>query len=115
MIFPTDAFRVRRISETQRIVEAFGELDLSSAPRLEELLLVLGAAPVTELALDLGGVSLVDAYAMRCIQRATRKLAERGCALVIAGVRPRVRHVMELVAFDRDVTIQAGPALAEPA
>lgn len=115
MIFSTDAFRVRRISDASRIIEAFGELDLSSAPRLEELLLVLGNPPVTHLELDLSGVSLVDAFAMRCILRASRKLAERGCSLVVCGIRPRVRRVMEIVAFDREVTLAAPSPLAEPA
>lgn len=104
-LFPSETLRIRRTSETSRVVEAYGELDLSTGPRLEDILCTIGGNGVTDLALDLSAVRLVDAYAMRCIQRATRKLAGRGCAVRISAVRPQVRAVLALVGFDQVVPI----------
>jgi anti-sigma B factor antagonist len=105
-LFPSDTLRIRRTSETSRVVEAYGELDIATAPRLEETLVTIGNPPVREVDLDLSAVSLVDAYAMRCIQRAARKLAARGCSLRITAVQPRVRAVLALVGFDRVVPVE---------
>ena len=104
-LFPSDTLRIRRTSETRRVVEAYGELDLSTGPRLEDILCTVGGGPVTALDLDLSAVRLVDAYAMRCIQRAARKLAARGCTLRISAVRPQVRAVLGLVGFEQAVPI----------
>ena len=106
-LFPSDTLRIRRTSETSRVVEAYGELDLSTGPRLEDILCTVGGGVVTDLDLDLSAVRLVDAYAMRCIQRAARKLASRGCTLRISAVRPQVRAVLALVGFEQVVPIAA--------
>lgn len=111
--FPPDAFRVRRRGERSRVVQAFSELDLANAPQLEELLLTIGTPPVEEIELDLSEVDLVDAYALRCIQRAARRLAERSCRLIIGTVRPQVGEVLHLVSFGSVVPIRQpglGPA-----
>lgn len=104
-LFPPETFRIRRTADTSRVIEAFGELDLSTGPRLEEVLCTIGAPPVTEIDLDLGAVRLVDAYAMRCIQRAAKKLTARGCTLRISAVQPSVHAVLALVGFDHVVPI----------
>lgn len=103
-LYPPDTFRIRRSSETSRTVEAYGELDLSTGPRLEDVLCTIGVPPVTTIDLDLAS-GLIDAYAIRCMQRAARKLAARGCALRIAAREPSVRSVLGLVGFDPVVPI----------
>lgn len=118
-LFPSETLRIRRTSAASRVVEAYGELDLSTAPRLEDILCTVGGGSVTDLALDLSAVRLLDAYAMRCIQRAARKLAGRGCALRISAVRPQVRAVLVLVGFDQIVPLAddltgAGGAMRRP-
>jgi anti-anti-sigma factor len=107
-LFPSETVRIRRTSATSRLVEAYGELDLSTGPRLEEVLGTVGVPPVAEIELDLGHVDLVDAYAMRCLQRAARKLAGAGCAVRISAVQPAVQAVLDLVGFDRVIPIAAG-------
>lgn len=113
-LFPPETVRIRRTSATHRLVEAYGELDLSTGPRLEEVLCTVGVAPVAEIELDLGHVQLVDAYAMRCLQRATRKLAATGCRLRITAVQPTVRAVLDLVGFDQVIPIDAGERPPRP-
>lgn len=108
-LFPSDTFRIRRRSETQRVVEAYGELDMSTGPRLEDVLCTIGVPPVLDVELDLAEVPLLDAYAMRCLQRAARKLAGRGCRLRISAVQPSVRAVLLLVGFDAVVPIDPHP------
>lgn len=113
-LFPSDTVRIRRTSATSRIVEVYGELDLSTGPRLEDVLCTIGVAPVTDIDLDLGHVHLVDAYAMRCLQRAARKLAAQGCALRISAVQPTVWAVLNLVGFDQVIPIEAATRPARP-
>ncbi len=106
--FPSQTVRIRRTTPTSRLVEAYGELDLSTGPRLEEVLCTVGVAPVTHIELDLAHVDLVDAYAMRCLQRAARKLATAGCELRLSALRPSVRAVLDLVGFDQVIPIDGG-------
>ena len=77
-------------------IEPHGELDIATAP---ELTAALDAAIQTGkrfVALDLGGVRLVDATTLGVMLRAQRRLERRGGGLVTICSDPRIARVFEI-------------------
>ncbi len=83
------------------LVTVCGELDLCTAPVLEDALEPLlrpGARPrLRHVVLDLSGVTFADVVGLTPVLRATTTLAERGGGLQIRGEPPPVRQLLRLL------------------
>ncbi len=88
-------------SGASAFVTVCGELDLSTAPVLEDALEPLlgpGARPpLRHLVLDLAGVTFADVVGLTPVLRAAETMAERGDGLQIRGERPPVRQLLRLL------------------
>jgi anti-sigma B factor antagonist len=71
-----------------------GELDLAAAPRLQARLADIGSARA--LVLDLSRASFIDSAVLKELLQARAELAERDVKLVLAGVAPPVRRLLDL-------------------
>ena len=67
-----------------RLVEAFGELDLATAPKLCSALDAARAHRVKRLVVDLTGVDFCDSTGLRALMGASRELRVSGGRLAIA-------------------------------
>ena len=98
------------------VVEVSGELDLSTGPALEQQLVTLIDDGVTDIVLDLSGVSFIDSSGLGVLVVALKRLRFRGGALRLAGCQPPVRTVLDITALSRIFfmypTVDA--ALADP-
>jgi anti-anti-sigma factor len=81
-------------TERVRIVVLSGELDLAAAPRLRAQVdeTVSGQA----LVLDLARTTFIDSAVLKELLRARAELSERDIRLVLAGVPPPVRRLLDL-------------------
>jgi len=77
-----------------RIIELSGELDLSAAPRLRAR--VDETQSGRALVLDLTGATFIDSAMLKELLRARAELAERDIRLMLAGVTPPVRRLLDL-------------------
>lgn len=88
-------------SGASAFVTVCGELDLSTAPVLEDALEPLlgpGARPpLRHLVLDLAGVTFADVVGLTPVLRAAETMAESGGGLQIRGERPPVRQLLRLL------------------
>ena len=80
-------------TERVRVLVLEGELDLAAAPRLR--------ARVDEtrsgaLVLDLSRATFIDSAVLKELLRARAELAERDIRLVLAGVAPPIRRLLDL-------------------
>ena len=90
-----------------------GELDLTAASALEEMLaLVLGKAP-RDVVLQMGGVAFIDCACARVIAQAAQTLPGPG-RLVIQSPSPVVRRLFHLSGLDTVVPV-GETACPEPA
>jgi anti-sigma B factor antagonist len=80
------------------VVGVSGEVDLATAPQLEECLLAHADRNVT---VDLAGVSFLDSCGLNALVVARNRLHERGYELRTVNEQDHVRRVLELTGLDQ--------------
>ena len=79
------------------LVAVHGELDLATTPLLETALSeVLAAGIRPRVVLNLAGLGFMDASGIGCIERAGRRVAASGGALVVLEPSRPARRILEL-------------------
>ena len=100
-------------SETTRagaaVLHVSGDLDLASAPRLEDALTGLVADPVV---VDLSECTFLDSAGMGVLLASARALTESGRSLGVAARDPRIVRVLEITAVDTLIAIHPDVASA---
>jgi anti-sigma B factor antagonist len=104
------------------VVILTGEVDLHSAPALEQALEGVVALGGTSVALDLAEVSFIDSTTLEVLLRCHERLRGRGGELVIVTADRRVLRTFEITGLDRVFAIErrladavAGISSAAPA
>jgi anti-sigma B factor antagonist len=77
-----------------RIIELSGELDLAAAPQLRAR--IDETEPGQTLVLDLAKTTFIDSATLKELLRARAELASRDARVVLAGVPPPVRRLLDL-------------------
>jgi anti-anti-sigma factor len=85
-----------------RVVSVEGEVDLYTAPQLEEL---LGSMESDHVILDLTEAAFVDSTAVSIIVRTNRRLQVAGRQLTIATGNPTVARLFEITGLDRALDV----------
>lgn len=95
------------------VVTAVGELDLYTAPRLQQALVtLLREREVDRVVVDLSGVDFCDSTGMNVLLSGMKRVAERGGVFELAAPRPAVRRILQVTGLDTVFTVQdAVPAL----
>ena len=81
-------------SDRVRVLVLRGELDLAAAPRLRAR--IDETASGRALVLDLSHATFIDSAVLKELLRARAELGERDIRLVLAGVAPPVRRLLDL-------------------
>ena len=84
-----------RNGEGLTVVKLLGELDLSTAPQLEECLEGLGPDGA-DVRLDLSGLSFCDSSGISAIVTAFKRVSKQGGRLSIASPQSAVLRVLEI-------------------
>jgi len=96
----TSAIRQLRISKRQRpdraILELDGELDLVSAPALEEAVLSALQDGSAMVVLDLRAVSFIDSTGLKAVFSARKAVQERGRQFAVTQGSQQVEHLLQL-------------------
>ncbi len=87
------------------VVVLEGELEVSEAPALRDLLGSLVAGPQSRVLLDLGQVSFIDSSGIGVLIGAHRRAEEAGARVGLAAPNAGVRRVFELTRTDRVLRI----------
>jgi anti-sigma B factor antagonist len=81
-------------TERARVLILSGELDVAATPRLRAR--IDETASGQALVLDFSRTSFIDSAVLKELLRARAELAERDTRLVLAGVPPPVRRLLDL-------------------
>lgn len=84
-----------------KVVALEGELEVSEAPALRDLMGALIEGPQSRVLLDLGQVSFIDSSGIGVLVGAHRRAEEAGARIGLASPSPGVRRVFELTRTDR--------------
>jgi anti-sigma B factor antagonist len=102
-------FRIEllRPSEDVAVVVAEGEIDIFTAPRLQETLTAALESETRRLIVDITGVSFIDSTGLSVLIGAVRRLQERGTRLGIVGGQRNVMRVFEVTGLQSAFTFYA--------
>ncbi len=79
-----------------------GELDLGTAPALEQVLEnLVGGPPAIDL--DLSGLTFVDCAGLRPVRQALQRTPQSFTQLRLSAARPNVRRVLQLTGLSEHV------------
>jgi anti-sigma B factor antagonist len=90
------------------VVEVDGELDLASAPQLEDALERAWREAPDTIVLDLENLRFIDMSGLRLLLGASQRAEERGTELTLTNVRESIRRVLTLVGVYRLLPIRDG-------
>ena len=82
-----------------------GELDIASAPKLEEEVRRLESQGRTLIVLDLRGLEFMDSSGLRALVAADSRARERGARLVIVRGDERIQRVLRITRLDERLEI----------
>ncbi|MBV9213796.1 MAG: STAS domain-containing protein [Actinobacteria bacterium] len=103
------ALNVRTSDRPDRIdIEVAGELDLATAPKLEEELQHVETMRPSLVVIDLRPLDFMDSSGLRCLLAADMRARERGCRLVLIRGRERVQRVFGITRLDEQLEFVDG-------
>jgi anti-anti-sigma factor len=91
-----------------RVIAPRGRLDSLSSGELERHVVARLDAGDRRVVIDLAGVEYVSSAGLRVLLLAAKRLKPPAGALVLCGMAPSVRTVLELAGFTSLFTIEAG-------
>ena len=87
------------------IVQVRGDVDLRSSPQLRELLIDSARELSGKLLIDLSGVGYMDSSGVGTLVFVKREVERGSGRVVLIGLQPRVRSVLEITHLDKFFTI----------
>jgi len=83
------------------VVTITGEVDLYTAPRLEEALVRACAETPPRVVVNLAGVVYMDSTALRVLTAALKRVRERGGELAIVVTQPKIAKLFTITGLDQ--------------
>ena len=100
--FPQPKFdiRIEDVDERTRVLDAGGEIHVSTAPEFSELLNAAIAEGKTALVLDFTRVEFIDSTGLSVLLNGLRRLTRRNGALSVVCTNPTVLRLFEITRLD---------------
>src|SRR3954467_912107 len=99
------------------LIACTGELDLTTAPELEQLLVT--SAPYGELEIDLAALDFIDSSGLRLLLSERERMGQEGGRLRVIGARGAVANVFAVSGLDAELhprlpgeSVQPAPAVS---
>lgn len=104
---PPAAFALAIAMEgSETVVRVVGEVDLATAPLLQESLGGLLDDGITEIVVDLAGVSFMDSTGLGTLARSHIRAAESGRRMVLQSTPPAVLKVLGFSGLDQVLNLR---------
>jgi anti-sigma B factor antagonist len=117
--FPQPKFEVQEqdVDERTRIIDASGEIHVSTAPEFSERLNAAIAEGKTAIVLDFSRVEFIDSTGLSVLLNGLRRLTRRQGALSVVCTNPTVLRLFEITRLDStfDIVSTRDEALAHVA
>jgi anti-anti-sigma factor len=94
-----------QIDDGVATIRMSGELDATSAPQFNDLIISATQQQLTRLVLLAQNLSYMSSAGLRCLVFAHQKLP-RGTEIVLVGAQPDVAETVRLTGFDRSITME---------
>ena len=105
------AFELRVVRSASRLhLAPSGELDIATAPQLEQAISAATSEPVSELVLDLRELTFMDSTGLRTLAEANVKAEQAGTALSIWRGPRQIERVLEISGLGALLPLADAPA-----
>ena len=94
-----------RISGNVTVVDVAGEVDLYTAPRLEEALAKATGRTPPLIVVNLGRTTYLDSTALRVLTSVFKRVRERDGEMAIAEVQPKIAKLFTLTGLDQVLSL----------
>ena len=85
------------------LIEVFGELDIATAPRLDDELRRIEALDGKQVLLDLRGLDFIDSEGVRVLLAATRRFRSGSTRLRMFRGGPEIERILRILGLDNDL------------
>ena len=96
------------------LVDVEGDVDINSAPWLEQRLLNLLWGTGRRLLVDLSGVTFIDCFAIRRLTEMCRRAERQACSVRFVGLSKQVQRLAQLTGLIRELPLTRPCAAARP-
>src|SRR5215212_1986782 len=86
---------------TLSVLRILGDVDIATAPQLQEAVIAALERGATSMALDLSGVAYLDSIGLGALISARKRTAERGGTVYLIGVGDRIHRVLCLLSMEK--------------
>ena len=104
---------VRRCDD-HALVSVEGDVDINSAPRLQQRLMHLLEGSEPYLLVDLSGVTFIDCFATRLLAETCRRAEGRPCSIRFVSLSKPVERLAELTGLAGELPVTAPAAAGRP-
>lgn len=94
-----------RVEGNKTVVAISGELDVFTAPKLDEMLAESIEAGRINLILDLTDVTFLDSTGLGTMVKALKRARERGGSLKVVATAERITKVFKITELDRAMSL----------
>lgn len=98
--------RTAQLSPESYVVSIVGELDLHTAPELEQALGTILARGGRSVVVDLAGLEFIDSAALAALLRALPRFRARGGRFLLVTEDRRILRTLEITGLDRTFDIE---------
>ncbi len=91
------------------MIAVSGELDIASAPELEQTLAEISPERCTLVIVDLRQLEFMDSTGLNIIVRAHQRLSESGCELTLVKGKPQVQRLLDLTGVADRLRVGSAP------
>ena len=91
------------------LLSVSGELDIATAPELEQALEQISPERVKLVVVDLRGLEFMDSTGLSTLVRAHQRLSEQGCELAIVKGPPQVQRLLDLTGVAERLRLGSEP------
>ena len=91
------------------LIAISGELDIASAPELEQALEAIEPEQTKLVVVDLRELEFMDSTGLSIIVRAHQRLSEQGCELTLVQGPPQVQRLLDLTGVAERLRVGAEP------
>ena len=95
--------------ESGPVITLSGEVDITTAAELNELITGQLAEATQQLTIDVAGLDFADTSAIRVFVLAAKTLRQRGGDLVLLRPQPALARVLDILGAGEVITIRTGP------
>jgi anti-sigma B factor antagonist len=98
--------RTAQLSPESYVVSIEGELDLHTAPQLEQAFATILARGARSVVVDLVGLEFIDSAALAALLRAQPRFRSRGGRFLLVTEDRRILRTLEITGLDRTFEIE---------